>query len=198
MNVGMKIAQSFVPTFLKKRELKKLFVLVSRVFKSDAPSIAGLSFEQSLKTFADYTERETVTAIERGDDMTLMKKKLFRGAYEFGECLGRILQVRNTGDVMKAGRLIYGTLGINFLGTPRGEVIINKCFFSGIYSARTCRIISSLDEGMMAGLSHGGTFMFSQRMTEGFDTCRANFIPKDTSDEKSYRGGHRCWWCNCC
>jgi hypothetical protein len=198
MNVAMKIAESFVPAFLKKRQLKKLFALAAGVFKSEAPSIAGLSFEESLRVFADYTQRETVTAIKRGEDLNVIKWKLFKGAYEIGDRLRKFLHVTDTGDIMKAGRLIYGTLGINFLGTPRGEVTINKCFFSEIYSARTCRVISSLDEGMMAGLSHGGAFMFSQRMTEGFDSCRANFIPKGTSDEKSYRSGHRCWWCNCC
>ena len=182
MSVAMKIAETCLPAFVKKRELKRLLAVAARAFRTAPPSIGRLSFEGSLLLFAEFTESETSSAIDRGDDLTVIKRQLFEGAYEIGDRFRRIFRVTSGPEAMKAGQLIYGFLGINFLGTPRGEVIINRCFFRERYSARTCHVISSLDEGLMAGLSHGGTFTFFQRMTEGFELCKANLIPKGTSN----------------
>ncbi len=182
MSIALKMAEAYVPAFIKKRELKKLLDVAARAFRTVPPSIERLSFGDSLRLFAEFTERETSSAIDRGEDLMMIKKQLFEGAYEMGERFRRAFRLTDGSEALKAGQLIYGILGINFLSTPRGEVTINKCFFSERYSTRTCHVISSLDEGLMAGLSRGGTFTFFQRMTEGFELCKANLIPKGTSN----------------
>ncbi|HTR80502.1 MAG TPA: hypothetical protein VMM58_02655 [Bacteroidota bacterium] len=196
MNVPLRIVGRFAPEFLKKKELEKLLAVVAAAFKSDIPSITSLSFDESLQTFADKTEREAARAVADGRDLAAIKNELYRGAFEIGERLRNVFRVSTIPDAMAVGRVIYRHLGITFHGTQSGNVVIPQCYFSRLYSSSTCRIISSLDEGMMAGLSGGKAFVFSQRMTEGFTTCRGHFILKDGTIEKSDRGRYRCWWCN--
>jgi len=65
-------------------------------------------------------------------------------------------------------------LGIDFLGEPDGSMVMTRCFFSDYYSSPVCRLISSLDEGLLVGLAGGGRLSFSQRITEGHECCRAH------------------------
>jgi hypothetical protein len=83
---------------------------------------------------------------------------------------------------MEMSSILYQILGIDFEGDTSGEVTIKKCFFSDYYSQQVCQIISSLDEGVAAGLSGGGNLSFSGRITEGKDCCRARLaMPEEKS-----------------
>ena len=77
---------------------------------------------------------------------------------------------------MIMGKILYEMLGIEFLDTGQGTITIPKCFFSQYYTDQICQLISALDEGVLAGLSGGGRLDFSQRLTEGNDCCKAQFI----------------------
>ena len=81
---------------------------------------------------------------------------------------------------MQASAIIYRALRIEFQGEPDGTIVIKNCFFSDYYSGEVCRIISSLDEGLLAGLSAGGKVNFSQRITEKKECCRAYLEMKGT------------------
>ena len=74
---------------------------------------------------------------------------------------------------MALGRLVYAAIRIDFRGTELGDVTVNRCFFSSFYSAQVCQVISSLDAGLLAGLTGGAQLTFSERITEGADRCRA-------------------------
>lgn len=198
MSISTTIAERFTPGFLKKRELQKLFGIVASAFGGVVPLTTDLSYPESLAVFAHFTATETEKAMERHADIESIQSQLYRGAFEFGTNIRKQWRISDTPRMMEVGRMLYGFLGIKFHGTSEGLVEITKCLFSDFYSAETCRVISSLDGGMIAGLSAGGTLVFSRRITEGFHSCRANFTSKENPVEKSYRGGHRCWWCNCC
>jgi hypothetical protein len=105
-----------------------------------------------------------------------------------GSELRQRLHIKNTQEIMLASRLLYDILGIEFQGDARGEVTINACFFSTYYSSGVCRILSSLDEGVAAGLSGGGTLSFAQRITEGKDCCKARL---SSSTDVAYGGTAR-------
>ena len=60
-------------------------------------------------------------------------------------------------------------------GDARGEVVINRCYFSRFFSSEVCRLMSAMDAGLFAGLSNGGVLTFSCRITEGQPCCRAHF-----------------------
>ena len=55
---------------------------------------------------------------------------------------------------------------------PGETVTIRRCFFAAHYPPEVCRFMSAMDEGIVAGLC-GGRLVFSQRLTEGADCCRA-------------------------
>lgn len=179
MNLLFKISNVYIPTFLKKKELRNLFSITASAFGSSAPSTAGLSFEECLTAFAHFTQTEVRKSIDRDENFQVLQDRLYRGAYEYGGKFRKKFGVSTVNDVMEASRMLYHILGIEFHGTSEGMITICPCFFSKHYSASTCRIISSLDAGMIAGLAGGGTLTFSQRITEGYDSCKAQYISKE-------------------
>jgi hypothetical protein len=74
--------------------------------------------------------------------------------------------------------VIYRQLGIDFRGSPDGEIVIRRCFFAAVYTPRVCALVSALDRGLLAGLAGGGELRFGQRLTEGACCCRARFEGK--------------------
>ena len=198
MSIPTRIAERWAPTFLKKRELKRLFEIVGSAFGTMVPPTKDLSYRDSLALFAEFSAMEAGKVLERDVDVEFIRSQLYKGAFELGESFRRKWRVSGMSEVMDVGRMLYKFLGIEFIGTPEGSIAITRCLFANYYSADTCRLISSLDEGMMAGLSGGGMLTFSGRITEGFHSCTANVLSKENGVEKSHRSGHRCWWCNCC
>ena len=102
-----------------------------------------------------------------------MQSRLFQNAYRIGQQFKADFNINTAEEVMRMGALIYKFLKIDFQGEPQGNIVIKRCFFSAYYSSKVCRLISSLDEGLLAGLSGGGKLSFSQRITEGNECCRA-------------------------
>jgi hypothetical protein len=156
-----------------------LFHITASAFKSTVPSTAGLSFEESLAMFTRFTKTEVDYALTRNEELQTIQGRLYEGAYMFGDKLRKRFRVSTINDVMVVSRVLYRALGIDFLGTEQGTITISKCLFSQSYSPSTCRVISSLDAGMIAGLSKGGLLAFSERITEGFEFCKAQCIVKE-------------------
>ena len=87
-------------------------------------------------------------------------------------------------DVMSASRLLYRILGIDFHGTEQGTIMISKCFFSRTYSSSTCHVISSLDAGMIAGLSGGGAMCIFRKDHRWIRILYCSVYPKRTTPVK--------------
>ncbi len=171
MNPLLRLSAGYFPTFIKKRQVRKLLHLTAEAFHSTPPSIRGLSFDESLKAFAAFTQHEAEKAIRSGQNLGAIHRALYDRAFELGTQYGKWFRIAGIDEVMSAARVLYGFCGIDFQGTPEGEVTIRRCFFSGYYSSDVCRIISSLDAGLLAGLSGGRRLTFSRRITEGADSC---------------------------
>lgn len=169
----------YLPSFVKKRRLRQLAELTADAFQCPPPQLSGLSFEEGLRAYADFTREQAEKRIERGDALQATRARLYENARRLGEELRRSLRVRDRRDVMAASKILYSVLGIKFQGNQQGEVVIPRCFFSSFYSPEVCQLISALDEGVAAGLSGGGTLTFQQRITEGRDCCRARFVFPD-------------------
>jgi hypothetical protein len=176
MNILLKIAEIYVPTFIKKAKLKELFECTAAAFNCPVPELKGLSFDECLVKYAEFTKEEAEKALQSGHDLHQIKQRLYQNAYRLGQNLRKSFHVTTTQDVMTMGRILYRVIGIDFQGTGQGEMTINHCFFSQFYSSQVCQIISSLDEGVFAGLSGGGQLAFSQRITEGQQCCKASFM----------------------
>ena len=182
MNPRLLALKICIPSFIKKKKLEQLFDLVADAFRKMPPSLNGLSYKERLKAFALYTSKETETRIQAGQNLEKIKKRLYKNASMLGQRLRKDFGIRTLREVMEMSNILYQILGIDFEGDASGEVTIKKCFFSDYYSPQVCQIISSLDEGVAAGLSGGGTLSFSERITEGKDCCNARLaMPEEKS-----------------
>jgi hypothetical protein len=173
VNLRLEIARCWLPRFLMKRELAKLFALTAEAFGSAPPPIAGLSLKKTLVAFARFTQAEAERSSDHPDARQQIQETLFRGAFELGDRYRHRFRLSGTDEALDAARIIYRGLGIDLYGTAQGEITVRSCFFSSYYAAATCRLISSLDAGLLAGLSGGGELTFWQRITEGHEQCRA-------------------------
>jgi hypothetical protein len=105
------------------------------------------------------------------------RARLRATACDLGRDLRRTLRVRTPAEAMKAARLVYALLGIDFEGAIDGTIVIRHCGFSRLYTPRACAVVSGLDEGLLAGLTDrlDGRLEFSTRITEGCARCQARF-----------------------
>ncbi len=162
-----------VPVFLKKKMLVELSCLTARSFGVPSPNFQGLSYDRMLAAFALFTKVEAEELARERLNVQAVRDRLFQNSRELGERLRSWFRLQTLEDIFLLSRRLYQVLGIDLEGRPDGEILIRRCFFSRSYTPEVCRIISSLDEGMAAGLSGGCRLDFYQRITEGHGSCRA-------------------------
>ena len=179
MNLPLTIARIYIPAPIKKKKLLELFELTAQAFDSRMPALANFSYKECLKAYADFSKIKAEEALKRPDNGKAVKEKLYHNAFQMGEKLRKDFRIRSNAEVIRLSKILYKMLGIEFSGKTSGEVIIRHCFFSKIYTADVCRLISALDEGVAAGLSGGGVLSFEERITDGKKCCRAEFSMKD-------------------
>jgi hypothetical protein len=172
MNFLLAAGQLYIPSFVKKRRLRELFDVTAGAFQCQAPGLEGIGFDECLRRYALFTRDKAEEFINRGNDIEI-KLRLYNGAYGLAQRLRRNFHIDSAEDVMKMAKIVYRILKIDFESNLQGDVLIQRCYFSAYYSRDVCRTISSIDEGFLEGLS-GGTFRFSQRMTEGKECCLAH------------------------
>ncbi len=173
MGISLTIAELCVPPAVKRRELEKLFRATADAFQATNPWTKGLIFEDILRMYGEFTRQQSDRWLGQKQDEDL-RARLFANAFRIGKEYRQRFSLGKVEDVMRMSRVIYRLIGIDFRGEPDGEVIVNRCFFSAYYSSDVCRLVSSLDEGLLAGLSGGGRLRFSTRITEGHQCCRAH------------------------
>jgi len=164
-----------VPASVRKRKLAELFGLTARAFRASPPSVEGLSWRRRLRRYACFTATMAEETARAGADVEATQKRLFGEAAYLGQALAKELRVASFAQVMSAARILYRNLRIDLKCDGRGEIVVRKCFFARFYSPAACRLMSSLDAGIFAGLAGGGTLVFDRRLTEGHDCCRAHF-----------------------
>jgi hypothetical protein len=179
MNLQLTIARIYVPAFIKKKKLLELFGLTADAFSSDLPAIEDLSYKDCLKAYAGFSKIKAEEAIKQYANTEAVKEKLYRNAYRMGEKLRRDFHIKTKAEVIRLSKILYKILGIDLSENGSGEIVINRCFFSHSYTADVCALISALDEGVAAGLSGGGRLVFTERISEGKNCCRATFQMKD-------------------
>jgi hypothetical protein len=98
---------------------------------------------------------------------------MWSNAYVLGESLRRRLGVRTRAEALRAARVAYRMIAIDLKADERGDVVVDRCPFAAWYPPQVCRLMSSLDAGLIAGLTNGGRLGFSERITEGKPQCLA-------------------------
>jgi hypothetical protein len=156
----------------------------------------GMRPADRLTAYARFTAAEA--AHHAGDEA--VEERLFRNAAALGRAARRGLGIRGSEEALDALTLLYRCIGIEIDGhrdqaggggpggapvgatavasgaAPGGGVIdlhVTRCFFSDYYCEDTCRFISAMDAGVVAGLFDGASLEFSQRLTDGSPCCRA-------------------------
>jgi len=175
MNFRLALAKAYLPPFLKKEQLAELFRRTGWALQAETPPFEGLTWKAMLQKYALFTKEHAEQILRKGQDADLARARMFQTAYELGHQTGKNLRITKQEEFMTAAGILYRILDIDFQGGARGDIIIRKCYFSRHYSPEVCRLMSALDEGALAGLAGGGRLVFSQRLTEGKDCCRADF-----------------------
>ncbi len=175
MNLRLTAAEIHIPRRLREEKFRRLFSLTAQAFEVETPRLNGLSFIEARREYARFTAEQAERCLENDASSAEAKKRLRDSAFAFGQELRRDLGVRSAAEVMRAGRLLYRLLGIDFQGSTSGGIVIRTCLFSSYYTSRTCGFISALDEGILSGLAGGGRLEFSERMTDERPCCLARF-----------------------
>jgi hypothetical protein len=172
MSLVLGILKTYVPPAFKRKLLRELYRETARAFGATQPDLRGLSHEALLESYASFTRDEASRALAAGH-AAAVQEKLHANAFALGKRLRQALRLRSMSQVLATSEILYGALGIAFEGGPAGDVIIHECYFSRFYTADICKVVSSIDAGVAAGLSAGGRLEFSQRITDGHECCLA-------------------------
>jgi hypothetical protein len=163
----------YVPKWMKRKNLNSLFEATANAFGVIKPPIDHLSYEQLLEKYAVFTSSEAERILQSGDKVQEIKDALYRQAYDLGNKFRKQLHLGKKKDALAVVKVLYNAIGIDFRASDDGSIKIYSCYFSRFYSTATCLVMSSMDEGIVAGLSGGGKLSFSERITEGKRCCVA-------------------------
>ncbi len=172
MGLLLTCSRVYIPQFIQKRKLDLLFETTAAAFQVAAPSTGGLSLDERLKLYARFTRNQADRSLRQAN-LPEIQSRLFDKAYRIGQDIRMEFNIRKLKEALQMSSVIYKILKIEFRGESQDNIVIPRCFFSAYYSGEVCRLVSSLDAGLLAGLSGGGKLSFSQRITEGSDCCRA-------------------------
>jgi len=174
MNIKLFLSQFYLPASYRKRKTAELFEVTAKAFGvKPAVVLPTESPDALLERYAEFSKNQAQAILKNRRLVEGIKAGLFAGARAMGVCLRKELNLKNDRDFHIATRSIYKALKIDLEFVGNGEILIKKCFFSGFYSEEICFLMSSLDSGLIAGLSGGLKMSFYQRITEGCSSCRA-------------------------
>jgi hypothetical protein len=151
----------------------RLFDSTTAAFGYGPVDVHGLGHSALLERYASFTAAAAEDALAGDPDPAALARRMSRNAYRLGAMLRRRLGVCTRHDALRAARIAYRMLGIDLRATTGGGVVVERCAFADRYSPRVCRVMSSLDAGLIAGLTEGGRLRFSERITEGRPRCLA-------------------------
>ncbi len=172
MSFLLTVSRIWLPQPVRRKRLIELYKATAEAFQCPLPDWSGLSCDRLLTRYALFTKEKAEESIIQGREDEV-RNKLYAAAFRIGSSIRRQLDIQSVTDVMQACRVVYKALKIDFYGDAAGCIEIPHCFFSGYYTASTCRVIAGLDEGLIAGLSGGLKLEFSRRITEGCSSCQA-------------------------
>ncbi len=168
----IKIMQIYMPEFIKKKKLKELFCLTADAFQTKMPVLNGLTFHECLSLYAFFSREQAERCLQGGCTIEEVKSRLYQNSFVFGKNLRKSLHIINWEESVTALKTIYKLIGVDFQYDGQYEFIIKQCYYSNYYNAEVCTLISSMDEGLAAGLSGGGTLHFTKRITDGSSYCK--------------------------
>jgi hypothetical protein len=173
MSLRLRALELHIPGWVARSALRQLFDATASAFGCDPVDVHGLTQGELRERYAVFTTRCAELALVDRFDADALSRRMWRNAYALGESLRRRLGVRTRGEALRAARIAYRMIGIDLRADEHGAVVVDRCAFAAWYSPRVCHLMSSLDAGLIAGLTHGGRLTFSERISEGKPQCLA-------------------------
>lgn len=151
-----------------RTQLQILLNATARAFEVPGKQIWHFPYRRALKEYAVFTER--CMRLHHVDS-----QRLYREAYALGSRVQQLTGFTDSGDLRRLAFFLYRNIDIHMDGSIPGEVTVSSCYFSRFYTPEQCALMSYMDSGIIAGLWGGGHLTFTERITEGYETCTADF-----------------------
>jgi hypothetical protein len=173
VSLRLRALELYIPGWMARSALRRLFEETASAFGCEPPNVRGLDRRMLLERYVAFSAGCAERALAGDGDLDAVSRRMWRAAFAMGASLRRQLRVRSRGDEIRAARIAYRMIGIDLRSDARGHVAVVRCSFAGRYSPAVCRVMSSLDAGLIAGLTGGGILTFSERITERSAHCLA-------------------------
>lgn len=173
MSLRLRALELHTPGWVARSALRRLFEATVSAFGCDRVDVDRLDRRALLRRYVSFTTRCAEQALAEPADLDAVSLRLRDHAFALGESFRRRLGVRTREEASRAARVAYRMIGIDLRVDQHGRVTVDRCAFAGGYSPEVCRLMSSLDAGLIAGLTDGGRLTFFERITEGRPRCLA-------------------------
>lgn len=159
-------------SLFRRVQMQLLMNLTARAFQKPSKSIWRLSHAEALKEYANYTNSHLSSTADNE-----LLKRMNSEAYKMGHLLRLLLLVRSQTYAQRIVMALYKNIGINMSFNSDGRICFHSCYFSRLYTPTTCKAASALDDGIIRGITgkQSSHLCFSQRITEGCNSCIAKF-----------------------
>jgi hypothetical protein len=174
MSLRLRALELHIPGWVARSALRRLFDATASAFGRDPVDVRGLTHRELLERYAAFTIGYAERTPADLSHAHTVSDSMWMNAYALGQLLRRRLGVRTRGEALRAARIAYRMIGIDLRADEHGAVVVDRCSFAAWYSPRVCHLMSSLDAGLIAGLTNGGRLTFSERITEGKLRCLAS------------------------
>jgi hypothetical protein len=173
VSLRLRALELYLPRWVARSALRQLFDATASAFDC-APHVDRLDRRELLDRYASFTSGRAEQVLGRGDgDLDAVRSRMWTNAYRLGESFRLRLGIRTQDEAFRAARVAYRMIGIDLRVDRCGDVVVDRCAFAARYSPPVCALMSSLDAGLIAGLTRGGRLVFSERITEGNPRCLA-------------------------
>lgn len=188
MGIRLRILSRWTPNFIIKQELSRtnnmtnsyLNQLISAHGGSppEIDPLVGNIEERRKKMAMEHNLRVKILTGIAGEEKAISegRKKMFEAGLLLGKHAKNVLGVNeNNEDAVKAAKILYNVLGIDFsLEISDDNIIlwVTSCALSKYYTPQTCNILSYADKGVLKGLNKNMDLEFVEKITSGSKRCK--------------------------
>jgi hypothetical protein len=173
VSLRLRALELHIPGWVARYALRRLAGATASAFESEPVNLRGSDRRELLARYASFTAGLVERALVDGTDLDGLSRRAWANARVLGGSFRRRLGVHTRSDALRAARIAYRMIGIDLRVDASGAVVVDRCVFAARYSPQACRVMSSFDDGLIAGLTQGGSLSFSERITEGQPRCLA-------------------------
>jgi len=195
MSLRLRLTSCWLPKALLLRELDRVAELTTGALDAllvehAAESLKKLVEEEVSLSRGLEARRAAMAAVHESrvaalvdalgpkEAVQLGRNALFQVGVQLGQEARTRLGVGNgVDDIVRAAKVLYHILGINFEAHWKDEgdglLIVDRCALAEHYSETTCLVLSAADEGVVQGLNPHVEMSFRERITAGAPRCVA-------------------------